>query len=100
MPNFDETPYKTSSDHRKGTSIMRPFQLAMAPHDQWQGDGGHLLLVIDAFGVDQSGVGGLGIPPSGRAWSQDHFMYNTSILGASWGWGWWLPSPSNRHAWC
>ena len=56
----------------------------MAPHDQWQGDGGHLLLVIDAFGVDQSGVGGLGIPPSGRAWSQDHFMYNTSILGASW----------------
>ena len=36
-------------------------------------DGGCLLLVIGGFGVDQGGVGGLGTPPSGRAWSDDHF---------------------------
>ena len=73
MPNFDETPYKTSSDHRKGASIMRPFQLAMAPHDQWQGDGRRLLLVIGTPGVDQGGAGGLRTPSLGQAWPEDHF---------------------------
>ena len=37
-------------------------------------DGGCLLLlVIGGSGVDQGGVGGLGTPPSGQAWSEDHF---------------------------
>ena len=36
-------------------------------------DGGCLLLVIGGYGVDQSGVGGPGTQPSGRAWSEDHF---------------------------
>ena len=36
-------------------------------------DGGFLLLVIGGSGVDQGGVGGQGTPPSGRAWSEDHF---------------------------
>ena len=36
-------------------------------------DGGGLLLVIGGSGVDQGGVGGPGAPPSGRAWSEDHF---------------------------
>ena len=36
-------------------------------------DGGCLLLVIGVPGVDQGGVGGPGTPPSGRAWSEDHF---------------------------
>ena len=36
-------------------------------------DGGCLLLVIGASGVDQGGVGGPGTAPSGRAWSEDHF---------------------------
>ena len=38
-------------------------------------DGGCLLLVIGSsgVGVDQGGVGGPGTPPSGRAWSEDHF---------------------------
>ena len=36
-------------------------------------DGGCLLLVIGGSGVDQGGVGGPGTPPSGRAWSEDHF---------------------------
>ena len=36
-------------------------------------DGGCLLLVIDSSDIDQGGVGGLGTPPSGRAWSEDHF---------------------------
>ena len=39
----------------------------------WVGDGGCLLLVIGGSGVDQGGVGGPGTPPSGRAWSEDHF---------------------------
>ena len=38
-------------------------------------DGVCLLLVIGSSGVDQGGVGGLGTPPSGRAWSKDHFLY-------------------------
>ena len=46
-------------------------------------DGDCLLLVIDGSGVEQGGVGGLGTPPSGRAWSKYHFMYIMSILGAS-----------------
>ena len=37
------------------------------------GDGGCLLLVIAGFGVDQGGDGSPGTPPSGRAWSEDHF---------------------------
>ena len=37
------------------------------------GDGGCLLLVIGGSGVDQGGVGGSETPPSGRAWSDDHF---------------------------
>ena len=36
-------------------------------------DGGCLLLVIAGSGVDQGEVGGSGTPPSGRAWSEDHF---------------------------
>ena len=36
-------------------------------------DGDCLLLVIGGSGVDQDGVAGLGTPPSGRAWSEDHF---------------------------
>ena len=36
-------------------------------------DGGGLLLVISGSGVDQGESGGLGSPPSGRAWSEDHF---------------------------
>ena len=39
----------------------------------WVVDGGCLLLVIGGSGVDQGGVGGPGTPPSGRAWSEDHF---------------------------
>ena len=37
------------------------------------GDGGCLFLVIGGSCVDQGGVGGPGTPPSGRAWSEDHF---------------------------
>ena len=37
------------------------------------GDGGCLLLEIGGSGVDQGGVGGLGLPPSTRVWSEDHF---------------------------
>ena len=37
------------------------------------GDGGCLLLVIGGSGVDQGGVGCPETPPSGRAWSEDHF---------------------------
>ena len=36
-------------------------------------NGGCLLLVIGASGVDQGGVRGPGTAPSGRAWSEDHF---------------------------
>ena len=36
-------------------------------------DGGGLLLVNSGSGIDQGGVGDLGTPPSGRAWSEDHF---------------------------
>ena len=36
-------------------------------------DGGCLLPVTGASGVDQGGVGGPGTAPSGRAWSKDHF---------------------------
>ena len=36
-------------------------------------DGGCLILVISASGVVQGGVGGPGIAPSGRAWSEDYF---------------------------
>ena len=36
-------------------------------------DGGCLLLVIACSGVNQGGVGGPGTPPSGWAWSEDHF---------------------------
>ena len=36
-------------------------------------DDGCLLPVIGGSGVDQGGVGGPGAPPSGRAWSEDHF---------------------------
>ena len=36
-------------------------------------DGGCLLIVIGGSCVDQGGVAGLGIPPSGQAWSEDHF---------------------------
>ena len=36
-------------------------------------NGGCLLPVIGGSGVDQGGVGGPGTPPSGRAWSVDHF---------------------------
>ena len=44
-------------------------------------DGGCLLLVIGSYGVDQGGVGGLGTPPSGRAWSEDHFYVQYVCLG-------------------
>ena len=45
-------------------------------------DGGCLLLVIGGSGVDQGGVGGPGTPPSGRAWSEDHFyVYYDHIRG-------------------
>ena len=45
-------------------------------------DGGCLLLVIGSSGVDQGGVGGPGTPPSGRAWSEDHFyVYHDHIRG-------------------
>ena len=36
-------------------------------------DDGCLLLVICGSGVDQGGVVGPETPPSGRAWSEDHF---------------------------
>ena len=36
-------------------------------------DGGCLLLVIGASGIDQGGVKGPGTAPSGRAGSKDHF---------------------------
>ena len=58
-------------------------------------DGGCLLLVIGSSGVDQGGVGGPGTPPSGQA----HFYYNMSLLGASWGCGWRLPSASDWRLW-
>ena len=35
-------------------------------------DGGCLLLVIGASGVDQGRDGGPGTPLSGQAWSEDH----------------------------
>ena len=45
-------------------------------------DGGCLPLVIGGSGVDQGGVGGLRTPPSGRAWSDDHFyVYYVHIRG-------------------
>ena len=36
-------------------------------------DSGYMLPVICGSGVDQGGVGGPGTPPSGQAWSEDHF---------------------------
>ena len=36
-------------------------------------NGDCLLLVIGGSGIDQGGVGGPGTPPSGWAWSEDHF---------------------------
>ena len=62
-------------------------------------DGGYLLLVIGGSGVDQGGVGDPGTPQSGGLGLRIIFMYNMSILGASWGWGWWMPSSNDRHAW-
>ena len=44
-------------------------------------DGGCLLLVIVGSGFDQGGVGGPGIPPSGRAWSKDHFYVQYVYIG-------------------
>ena len=43
--------------------------------------------MIGGFGVDQGKVGGPVTPPSGRAWFEEHFMYDMSILGSSWGCG-------------
>ena len=45
-------------------------------------DGGCLLLVIGASGVDQGRDGGPVTPPSGQAWSEDHFyVYYDHIRG-------------------
>ena len=45
-------------------------------------DGGCLLFVIGGSGIDQGGVVGLGTPPSGWAWSEDHFyVYYDHIRG-------------------
>ena len=44
-------------------------------------DGGCLLLVIGGSDIDQGGVGDLGSPPLGRAWSEEHFHVHHVCIG-------------------
>ena len=53
--------------------VLGSFLCILCPYRGLPGvvDGGCLTLVIGGSGIDQ--VGGPGTPPSGRAWSEDHF---------------------------